>query len=261
MATSETIRNTLDEVIEQIPLVGGVPTGDYRTGANDKLPHEIFENWLPVNIDFTILPKRPATARFVLFGIGYTPEKYSPDERGKSKLFLRVGIPKNPNEYSSADRSHLSIARLTTQEVFDFYNSLARANGLEQMGLNNIIFFGDGHGPSVWVELLYKRLTSDSHDHYPLHLNTQDGGFVTYYPDGILALGGESRHLSPSSPFGAGEREIAIAKSAHDKNLELTKRIFEEFLTQEKLGHKVVIGDYRIVNEQFGYTQVMRPNN
>ena len=262
MATSETIRNTLDRLIEQIPLVGGVPGGDYWSKTRgSKPPEQIFEHFLPRGIDFNILPNNPKTARFVLLGVEYAPERYSPGERGKSKTFLRLGFPKDPNGYSSADRSHLSIARLAVQEVFEYYDSLAHAEDLYKINLNNILFFGDGHGPSVWVSLLHKRLTSDTNDRYSFDLNTQDGGFVTYYPDGTLALGGESRHLSPSPAFGGGEREIKAATSAHHNNLELAKRKLEEFLTQNQVERRVILCDYRIVNEQSGYAHVTKQDS
>lgn len=278
MARKDKIVGMLERLVSQIPIVGGIPEGEWRgrTKAESGLyvpetydPEEIFP-MIPVTIDFQRLPRRPETRRFAQFYVSFeTPDYSCQDELRKNKTkthleFLRLGFPQNPEGYSTADRSHLSLARCAAQEVFDIYNSLARIEQAEMMDMNNFIFFSDGHGSEVWVQLLSKRLTADEGVSYRFSLNTADGGFVTYYPDGTLALGGESRHLSPSVPnagYGDEARRIEITKKAHFKNLERAKRILETYFSEEGLDRKVLLGEYAVINEQQGYTQVQKPSS
>src|SRR3989338_596656 len=185
MATKEKIVGLLERLVSQISVVGGVPEGEWRgrtpgfrsdgtLGSYD--PEEIF-SILPVSIDFQKLPKRPETRRFAQFYAQFDTNDYSSDEElRKSGIntyieFLRFGFTRDPEQYSTADRSHLSIARCAAQEVFDTYNTLARIEQAEFMDMNNLIFFGDGHGPEVWVQLLSKRLTADERVSYRFQLN------------------------------------------------------------------------------------------
>ncbi|MBS3137851.1 hypothetical protein J4232_05425 [Candidatus Woesearchaeota archaeon] len=113
----------MERLVSQISVVGGVPEGEWRgrtpgfrsdgtLGAYD--PEEIF-HMLPVSIDFQKLPKRPETRRFVQFYAQFDTNDYSSEqELRKSGIntyteFLRFGFPRDPEQYSTADRSHLSI--------------------------------------------------------------------------------------------------------------------------------------------------------
>ena len=115
------------------------------------------------------------------------------------------------------------------------------------------MFIGNGHGASILVKLLHKRLTSDKGDCCcRFELVTLDGGFVTYYPDRTLAIGGESRHFSPSPEH---SNEIV-----YNSRMSRVKATLNSFLAQEHLDCRVIIGDYKR-DTLSGLYQVMKPDN
>lgn len=246
------IKTKLDDFIEEVPLVGGTQKGIFygRTPRSPELKdiEEIFQI-KSKPIDFAKFPQYDVDSRFVLFNLDYTfiNEFGEIDNNQNHKNIVRLGFSDElcNSSKSPANQSHLSIARCTAQEILELYNYKVRQENLGEdklIGLQNLIFFGSGHGVDVWVDLLSKRAEFDGKN-CCFNLRTVDGGFVKFSSDKFVCIYGKSRHLSPVSDELGNPQHEDWAEESHKRRFEITKCVFEKHFEKLGLDYKVFVGD------------------